>query len=213
VRVEIWSDVICPWCYIGKARFEKALAGFDHRDDVEVEYRSFELDPTRGKQDVEPVEQMLTKRYGPQASEMEQRVARMARAEGLGYRVDREVGSTFDAHRLLHFTRAQGVQTELVTAIFEANFRDARPIFTDETLLEIAVKAGLDEEEARRVLDDPAAYADAVRQEEREAAALGATGVPFFVIDRRYGVAGAQPTEAFEQALHQAWATRDSDSE
>jgi predicted DsbA family dithiol-disulfide isomerase len=205
VRVEIWSDVICPWCYIGKARFEKALAGFEHRGDVQVEYRSFELDPTRDKQDVEPIEQMLTQRYGPKAHEMEQQVAALARSEGLGYRVDREVGSTFDAHRLLHLAREHGVENDLVTAIFEANFAEAQPLFTGDALLKLAVRVGLDEAEAGRVLDDPEAYADAVRQEEREAAALGATGVPFFVIDRRYGVSGGQSTEVFTQALQEAW--------
>jgi predicted DsbA family dithiol-disulfide isomerase len=205
--VEIWSDVVCPWCYIGKARFEKALAGFEHRDEVEVEYRSFELDPGRDKHDVEPVRQMLTEKYGPQAHEMEQRVAGLAQGEGLGYRVDREVGSTFDAHRLLHLAREHGLEHELLTAIFEANFADARPLFTGDTLLDVATAVGLGKDDVRQVLDDPTAYADAVRQEEREAAALGATGVPFFVIDRRYGVSGGQSTEVFTRALQEAWQT------
>jgi predicted DsbA family dithiol-disulfide isomerase len=203
--VEIWSDVVCPWCYIGKARFEKALAGFEHRDEVQVEYRSFELDPTREKHQIDAVQDMLARKFGPQAHEMEQRVAELARSEGLGYRLDRQVGSTFDAHRVLHLAREHGLENELVTAIFEANFAEAQPLFTGDTLLEVAVKAGLDEDETRRVLGDPAAYADAVRQEEQEAAALGATGVPFFVIDRRYGISGGQPTEVFAQALQQAW--------
>jgi predicted DsbA family dithiol-disulfide isomerase len=201
--VEIWSDVICPWCYIGKARFDKALAAFEHRDEVEVRFRSFELDPTRDK--IESIEQMLTDRYGPQAKDMELRVADLARGEGLGYRTDREVGNTFTAHRLLHFARTRDLDNDLVAAIFEANFAEAQPLFTGDTLLQIAVKAGLPEDEARRVLDDPTAYADAVRQEEREAAALGATGVPFFVIDRRFGISGGQPTDVFTNALNQAW--------
>lgn len=203
--MEIWSDVICPWCYIGKARFDKALAAFEHRDEVQVEFRSFELDPTRDKHDIQPVEKMLTEKYGPQAAEMEQRVAELARGEGLGYRVDREVGSTFDAHRLLHLAREHGLENDLVAAVFEANFADAQPLFTGDTLLRIAVTTGLDEDDVRRVLDDPTAYADAVRQEEREASALGATGVPFFVFDRRIGVAGGQSVETFVQALDQAF--------
>jgi predicted DsbA family dithiol-disulfide isomerase len=206
--VEIWSDVICPWCYIGKARFEKALAGFAHREEVVVQFRSFELDPTREK--VESIETMLTQRYGPQAAEMEQRVAELARGEGLGYRTDREVGNTFTAHRLLHFARTVNLENDLVNAIFEANFAEARPVFADDTLLEIAVKAGLPEDETRRVLGDPAAYADAVRDEEREAAALGATGVPFFVIDRRFGISGGQATDVFARALTEAWDGRAS---
>ncbi len=202
--MEIWSDVICPWCYIGKARFDKALAAFEHRDEIQVEFRSFELDPSREK--VEPVERMLTQKYGPQAGDMEQRVAQLARDEGLGYRVDREVGNTFTAHRLLHLAREHNLETDLVSAIFEANFAEAQPLFTGDTLLDVAVKTGLPENEVRRVLDDPASYADAVRQEEREAAALGATGVPFFVIDRRLGISGGQSVEVFTQALNRAWA-------
>jgi predicted DsbA family dithiol-disulfide isomerase len=203
MRVEIWSDIICPWCYIGKARFEAALAGFEHRDEVEVAYRSFELDPSR--EGVEPVEEMLAQRYGPQASEMEQRVAALAQGEGLGYRTDRYVGNTFDVHRLLHLAREHGVEHELITALFRANFAEARSLFTGDTLLDLAVEVGLDSEEARRVLQDPTAYADAVRAEEREAAQLGATGVPFFVLDRRLGVSGGQSVDVFTQALRQAW--------
>ncbi|MET0133704.1 MAG: DsbA family oxidoreductase [Kibdelosporangium sp.] len=203
MRVEIWSDVICPWCYIGKARFEAALAGFEHRDEVDVVYRSFELDP--GRDTVESVGQMLTERYGPQAGEMEQRVAALARGEGLGYRTDREVGNTFDVHRVLHLAREHGLERELMTAVFAANFADAKPLFAGDTVLDLAVEVGLDKAEVRRVLDDPTAYADAVRGEEREAAQLGATGVPFFVLDRRFGVSGGQSTEVFEQALRQAW--------
>src|SRR5215467_3228556 len=103
MHVEIWSDVICPWCYLGKARFDKALAGFEHRDEVRVTFRSFELDPSRTG--VEPVQRMLAAKAGPQAAAMEERVAGLVRAEGLGYRLDREVGNTFDAHRLLHLAR------------------------------------------------------------------------------------------------------------
>ncbi|MBP2327588.1 putative DsbA family dithiol-disulfide isomerase [Kibdelosporangium banguiense] len=203
MRVEIWSDVICPWCYIGKTRFEAALADFEHRDEVEVVYRSFELDPSRDT--IESVADMLTSRYGPQAAEMEQRVAEMARAEGLGYRTDREVGNTFDVHRVLHLARAHGLEHELMTALFHANFAEARSLFTGDTLLDVAVTVGLEKADIQRVLDDPAAYADDVRQEERDAAELGARAVPFFVLGRRVGVSGGQPTEVFAQALRQAW--------
>ncbi|ALG10107.1 DsbA family oxidoreductase [Kibdelosporangium phytohabitans] len=203
MRVEIWSDVVCPWCYIGKARFEAALAGFEHRDEVEVVFRSFELDP--GKEGVEPIEQMLATRYGPQAAEMEQRVAALAEAEGLGYRTDREVGNTFDLHRVLHLARAKGLENEVLNAVFDANFAQARPIFSAGTVVEVAVAAGLDEADVRRVLDDPSLYAEDVRAEQREAAQLGARAVPFFVLDRKVGVSGGQSVEVFGQALRQAW--------
>ncbi|QRP49769.1 DsbA family oxidoreductase [Amycolatopsis sp. FDAARGOS 1241] len=206
MHVEIWSDVICPWCYLGKARFETALAAFEHRDEVRVTFRSFELDPSRSG--VEPVQRMLAAKVGPQAAAMEERVAGLVRAEGLGYRLDREVGNTFDAHRLLHLARERGLEPELVDKLFEANFAEARPLFTGDTLLDVAAEAGLDRDEASRVLADTDAYADAVRAEEQDAAGLGATGVPFFVLDRRFGIAGGQPVDVFTRALAQAWQAR-----
>lgn len=213
MRVEIWSDIACPWCYVGKARFEKGLAGFAHRDQVEVVHRSFELDPNRAKGDTEAVVDMLALKYGrtrDEALAMEENVASNARAEGLGYRTEgRDHGSTFDIHRLLHLARARGRQGELLDLAYRANFAEERSVFDSEVLLRLAVEAGLDETEARAVLADESAYADEVRADEREAAELGATGVPFFVFDRRYGLSGGQPAELFTQALEQAWQGRD----
>ncbi|MFM9367150.1 DsbA family oxidoreductase [Streptomyces sp. Da 82-17] len=212
MRVEIWSDIACPWCYIGKARFEQGLAAFAHRDDVEVVHRSFELDPNRAKGDTAPVLDMLARKYGrtlDEARAMEQHVAENAHAEGLGYRTEgRDHGNTFDIHRLLHLAKARGRQDELLTLAYRANFAEERSVYDPEVLLALAVEAGLDEAEAKAVLADESAYADAVRADEREAAELGATGVPFFVLDRRYGVSGGQPAEVFTQALEQAWGDR-----
>ncbi|MGW7048076.1 DsbA family oxidoreductase [Streptomyces avermitilis] len=213
MRVEIWSDIACPWCYVGKARFEKALAAFPHRDDVEVVHRSFELDPNRAKGDIQPVLTMLTRKYGmseAQAQAGEDNLGAQAAAEGLDYRTrDRDHGNTFDMHRLLHFAKEQGRQDELIGLLYRANFAEERSVFDDdERLVELAVAAGLDADAARTVLADPAAYADEVRADEREAAELGAGGVPFFVLDRAYGVSGAQPAEVFAEALTQAWGDR-----
>ncbi|MGW1213302.1 DsbA family oxidoreductase [Streptomyces sp. NPDC002499] len=214
MRVEIWSDIACPWCYVGKARFEKALAAFPHREQVEVVHRSFELDPGRAKTDVQPVIGMLTKKYGmsqAQAQAGEENLGAQAAAEGLAYRTeDRDHGNTFDMHRLLHLAKEQGRQDELIQAFYQANFAEERSVFAegDERLVELAVAAGLEAEDARKVLADPTAYADDVRADEREAAELGANGVPFFVLDRKYGVSGAQPAEVFAQALSQAWGAR-----
>ncbi|MFF7337181.1 DsbA family oxidoreductase [Streptomyces sp. NPDC008163] len=212
MRVEIWSDIACPWCYVGKARFEKGLAGFAHRDDVEVVHRSFELDPGRAKDDTELVTDMLARKYGRTPDEvraMEANVAANAQAEGLGYLTEgRDHGSTFDIHRLLHLAKARGRQDELLALAYRANFAEERSVFDDSVLLDLAVEAGLDAEEARAVLADPEAYADEVRADEREAAELGANAVPFFVFDRRYGVSGGQPAEVFAQALEQAWKDR-----
>jgi len=211
MRVEIWSDIACPWCYVGKARFEKALEAFPHRDEVEVVHRSFELDPGRAKGDVQPVLSMLSKKYGmseAQAQAGENNLGAQAAAEGLEYRTTgRDHGNTFDMHRLLHFAKEQGRQDALIQLLYRANFAEERSVYTegDERLVDLAVQAGLDAEEARKVLADPTAYADAVRADEREAAELGANGVPFFVLDRKYGVSGAQPAEVFAQALTQAW--------
>ncbi|TPQ19965.1 DsbA family oxidoreductase [Streptomyces sporangiiformans] len=211
MRVEIWSDIACPWCYVGKARFEKALGAFPHRDEIEVVHRSFELDPHRAKGETESVLKMLTKKYGmseAQARAGEQNLGAQAAAEGLEYRTEgRDHGSTFDMHRLLHFAKEQGRQDELIQVLYRANFAEERSLFVDADayLVELAVAAGLDADAAREVLADPSAYADEVRADEREAAELGANGVPFFVLDRKYGVSGAQPAEVFAQALEQAW--------
>ncbi|MGW1499799.1 DsbA family oxidoreductase [Streptomyces mirabilis] len=213
MRVEIWSDIACPWCYVGKARFEKALDAFPHRDEVEVVHRSFELDPGRAKGDIQPVLKMLTKKYGmseAQAQAGEENLGAQAAAEGLAYRTrDRDHGNTFDMHRLLHFAKERGRQDELIGLLYKANFAEERTVFNDdERLVELAVAAGLDADASREVLTDPKAYADEVRADEREAAELGANGVPFFVLDRKYGVSGAQPAEVFAQALTQAWGER-----
>ena len=203
MQVEIWADVICPWCYIGKARFDKALAGFEHRAEITVVHRAFELDP--GRTTVEPVQEMLAAKFGPRAGEMENSVAQLARDEGLGYRLDREVGNTFDVHRLLRLAHERGLQAEVLDAVLHANFAEARSLFTAESLTEIAVEAGLDPIDVKAVLDDPAVYADEVRADEQRARDLGVTGVPFVALDNRLAVAGAQPAELFEKALKQAW--------
>ncbi|MEU6630032.1 DsbA family oxidoreductase [Streptomyces parvus] len=212
MRVEIWSDIACPWCYIGKARFEKGLAEFAHRDEVEVVHRSFELDPSRAKGDTALVIDMLAEKYGrsrEEAAAMEANVAANAQSEGLGYRTEgRDHGNTFDIHRLLHLAKARGRQDELLTLAYRANFAEERSVFDDEVLVALAEEAGLDADEARPVLADPEAYADDVRTDEREAAELGANAVPFFVLDRRYGISGGQPSEVFVQALEQAWKDR-----
>ncbi|MFI6643549.1 DsbA family oxidoreductase [Streptomyces sp. NPDC050504] len=212
MRVEIWSDIACPWCYIGKARFEQALAAFPHRDGVEVVHRSFELDPNTPRGTTAPVVEMLAAKYGrtlDEARSMEANVASNAHGEGLGYVLEgRDHGNTFDIHRLLHLAKARGVQDALLDLAYRTNFADERSVFDPEVLIGLAVEAGLDETEARAVLADEDAYADEVRADEREAAELGANAVPFFVLDRRYGVSGGQPAEVFAQALEQAWKDR-----
>jgi len=210
MRVDVWSDVVCPWCYVGKARFEKALNAFGHRDEIEVVFRSFELDPGRPRDRQETVLSMLSSKYGmteDQARAADARVAGLARAEGLGFDSNRPVGNTFDIHRVIHLGLEKGLQLELVTAVNEAYFAQARQVFDREVITEVAAGAGVDSSAVGEVLgsDD---YADAVRQDELLARELGINGVPFFVFDMALGVSGAQPAETFASALNQAWARR-----
>jgi predicted DsbA family dithiol-disulfide isomerase len=210
MRVDIWSDVICPFCYVGKARFEKALSSFDHRDEVEVVYHSFELDPGYPKDSTETTFALLRKKYGmseADARAAESRVAAMAEAEGLGFQSERPVGNTFDLHRVLHLGLAKGVQAQLLDAVNEAYFAEGRQVFDRDVIEEIAAKTGLDAAAAGDVIDGDG-YADDVRRDELQARELGVSGVPFFVFDMALGVSGAQPTEMFASALQQAWQRR-----
>ncbi|MFJ9036545.1 DsbA family oxidoreductase [Streptomyces sp. NPDC102406] len=213
MRVEIWTDINCPFCYLGKARFEQALDAFPHKDQVEVVHRSFELDPAVAKGDTGLVVPRIAEKYGiseAQAAANERGLGAQAQALGLPYLTEgRDYGNSFDLHRLLHLAKDKGVQDALVDALYRGNFAEDGSVFADEEhVVRLAVAAGLDEADVRAVLADPDAYADAVRADEREAAELGATGVPFFVLDRTYGVSGAQPAEVFTQALTQAWDNR-----
>jgi predicted DsbA family dithiol-disulfide isomerase len=210
MRVDIWSDVICPWCYVGKARFEQALSSFDHRDEVDVVYHSFELDPTYPKGKHETTFAMLREKYGmseADARAAESRIAGLAAAEGLGFQPERPVGNTFDIHRVLHLGLAKGVQAELLNAVNQAYFGQGRQVFDRDVITEIAAGAGLDGGAAGDVIDGDA-YAEEVRRDELQARELGVNGVPFFVFDMALGVSGAQPTEMFASALQQAWDRR-----
>ncbi len=203
--IEIWSDVACPWCYIAHSRFEQALEQFPLRDQIEVIQRSFELDPDHDPADIEPIADFLRRRFGPDGPAMDDRVAVGARREGLEYRTDRHLGSTLDAHRLLHLAKDEGRQHELLSLLFEANFGKGETIYTRDALLDLAARAGLDPDDARRTLDQPDAHLDAVRRDERAAAMLGARGVPFFVFDGRHPLTGAQSVGTLRDALERAW--------
>ncbi len=210
VGVEIWTDINCPFCYLGKARFEAALAEFEHRDQVHVVHRSFELDPTLPSDASGPVVEKIAQKYGipaAQAEANERSIGAQAEQAGLQYRVSgRDYGNSFDMHRVLHLALDRGVQDRVIDALYAANFADEAPLFGDrERLIAVAVGAGLDEADVRRVLESDE-YAAAVRADEEQAAALGVSGVPFFVLDRRYAVSGAQPESVFAEALRRAWA-------
>ena len=206
MRVDIWSDVVCPWCYLGKARFEKALAGFGGRRDVEVVYRSFELDPSWPRDQTMPILDMLASKYHlspADAKAAEGQIAALARAEGLPFRSDRPLGNTFDLHRVLHLGRDQGFQHRLLDAIYHAYFGEAADVFDPDTVAKVAATAGLDPDDVQQVVGSDDYTAD-VRADEDQARQLGISGVPFFVFDGRLGVSGAQSTETFTEALRQA---------
>jgi len=211
VNIEVWSDVICPWCYIGKRRLEKALAGFPHRDDVEIVWRSYQLDRSAPVVPVETVAESLGRKYGggPDAGrQMIDRVEAVAAEEGLLFRHHQSLRvSTVDAHRLLHLALHDGgaeLQGRLKEALLSAYFIETENVADHDTLTRIAVGVGLDVGRVGEVLEGNE-YADEVEADIREAASLGANGVPFFVVDRKYGVSGAQPAELFGELLEKAW--------
>jgi predicted DsbA family dithiol-disulfide isomerase len=206
--VEIWSDVVCPWCYIGKRRFEHALAEFEHRDDVSVTWRSFQLDPNApATSEGDPVERLAAK-YGMSRATAEAAQARVtanAATEGLEFQLDRaRSGNTFDAHRLIHYAHSVGKQDALKERLMAAYFVEGAAIGDHVVLSRLAAEVGLDETGVRAILDGDT-FAGEVRHDELEARQLGITGVPFFVLDRAYGVSGAQPSDMILAALRQAW--------
>jgi len=209
MQVEIWSDVVCPWCAIGKRRFEKALAQFAHRDDVEVRWRSFELDPGAPQEREGDLVEHLSSKYGISVEQAEKAHAQMtqtAAVEGWDFHFEHaKGGNTFDAHRLLHLAAERGVQDAVKERLFAAYFVEGERIGDAETLVRLVAEAGLDEAEAREVLSGDR-YADEVRGDERQATAYGITGVPFYVVDQKYGVSGAQPAQALLEVLDTAWA-------
>jgi predicted DsbA family dithiol-disulfide isomerase len=210
MHIEIWSDVICPWCYIGKRRFEMALADFEHRDEVQVTWRSFELDINAPQEHEGTLIERLASKYEvslQQAAEMDERVTRIAKEVGLDYRlIDARSGNTFDAHRLLHFAAARQLGDRATERIMHAYFSEALPVGDRAALARLAPEFGIPEQDALALLESDA-YADAVRADEARAAEFGISGVPYFVFDEKSGISGAQPVEVFTATLEQVWAT------
>jgi predicted DsbA family dithiol-disulfide isomerase len=208
LTVDIWSDVVCPWCYIGKRRFEAALEGFEHRDDVTVLWHSFELDPEAPPVAEGRSAERLAAKYGmsvEEASARQAEITALAAQDGLTYNLaESRGGNTFDAHRLIHLAAEHGLGDAVMERLMNAYFSEREAIGDPDTLQRLAVGAGLPADEVREVLEGDR-YADAVRADERAATQIGIRGVPFFVLGRKYGVSGAQPSEVLLQALQQAW--------
>ena len=207
LEVEIWSDVVCPWCYLATRRFARTLAQFPHRDRVAVRWRSYELDPHAPAR-IDDLAGYLAAKYDitlEQAQDAYEEVTELAAGEGLEYRFDRAIGAnTFDAHRLIHLAAEHGRATEAEERLFAAHFTRGEAIGDRATLVRLAGEIGLDPDEAARALDSDL-YADQVRADQAEAAELQIRGVPYFLLDRRFAISGAQPEQVFVDALQQAW--------
>ena len=209
--IEIWSDIACPWCYVGKRRFEAALAEFEHRDDVAVTWRSFELDPTAPAQRSVDSATHLAEKYGMSRDEAlarQRSLAEVAAGDGLDMRADLVRGAnTFDAHRLVQLAKAHDVQDAMKERLMRAYHTEGESIGDAATLVRLALEVGLPEDDVRDVLATDR-YATDVREDESTAMALGITAVPFFVVDRRMGAAGAHPAEALGELLRRGWEAR-----
>ena len=211
MRIDVWSDLVCPWCYIGKRRLERALAEFPAREHVEIIHRSFQLNPSAPMGTTSRRRDYLMAKYGWSASHAEKIDADMERraaADGLEYHLSAAglTGNTFDAHRLVHLARVQGRQDAAVERFFRAYFTEQRSLFDHASLAMLAADVGLDASDVQRVLDGNE-YAEGVAADNDEAHAIGVTGVPFFVFDRRFGVSGAQAVEVFADVLSRASTT------
>ena len=205
MQVDIWADIVCPWCYIGEARFSTALARFATSGAVTITHHAFELDP-RPHDGTVPVRDMLARKYRmspEQADAAEDRVRDAALGEGLDYRVDRSVGNTLYAHRLVKLAERDGSAEAMVRRLFRANFAEARSVFDIEALAELGAEVGLEPDVVRETLAGEDFIAE-VREDEDEAGELGISGVPFILVDRRFAIGGAQPVDVMVDVLERA---------
>jgi predicted DsbA family dithiol-disulfide isomerase len=214
VDVEIWSDIACPWCYIGKRRFEQALAQFEHADEVRLTWRSFELDPDAPAERTGDRAERLAEKYGitvELAREKEQELVAVAAGEGLEFRFDiARSGETLDAHRVVHLAAEHGLADAMKERLLRAYFTEGQLMSDEQTLVRLAVEVGLPAEQVSAALEDER-YAAQVRDDERTAGELGIRAVPTFVVNRELGVSGAQPPEALLELLRQGWARATSE--
>ncbi len=208
MKVEIWSDIVCPFCYIGKRKFEKALETFGNKVQVEIVWKSFQLDPSTKPNPGKSVIESLAEKKGltlDQSRQMHTQVTAMAKEVGLDYKMDKAIiANTFDAHRLSHLAAVKGLQDRVEERLFAAYFTEGKNIGSKDVLVELAEEVGLDAKEVAAALESDA-YATNVQADIAEAQQVGVRGVPFFVFDNKYAVSGAQPSEVFGQILSKVW--------
>lgn len=209
MKIEIWSDYVCPFCYLGKRHLETALQQFSHRDQVKIEYMSFELDPKHSIYSGQSIYEELSKKYGMSMNEARistDSIKQYAASIGLVFNFDQaKTTNTLNAHRLTHYAKGSGLEKELAEKLFSAYFTESKLISDHEVLLEIANSIGLDQNGTMAVLKTEAAYKDDVRRDEAFAQQLGVTGVPFFLINQKHAVTGAQPPDILLNAIEKAW--------
>lgn len=208
MQINIWSDVRCPFCYIGKRKFEMALEKFPHKDKVEVSWRSFQLDPNLETKIGVNATEHLSEAKGisqEQAEGMQNNVTQIAKEVGLDFDFDKAViANSFNAHRLIQLAKTKGLGNEIEEQLFKAHFTEGKNIDDKETLIQIGAAIGLDEKETREMLASDA-FAKEVQQDEMQAQSIGVRGVPFFVLNDKYAVSGAQSPETFLEVLNQTW--------
>ena len=208
--IDVWSDVVCPWCFIGKRRLEKALTSFEHKDEIVIRHRAFQLQPDA--KEVVPTGKHLAEKYRvseDQVKEMQANVCAVAYGEGLCYNLDDTLsGNTFDAHRLLLYAATINKQDELLEAMYSSYFEKSLPLFSHQDICSVAESVGISAVDVMKVLESDQ-YTNEVLADRDLASQLGATGVPFFVVDMKYGISGAQPLEAFVETINAAWNERE----
>ena len=207
--IDVWSDVVCPWCFIGKRRLEKALSGFEHKDEIVIRHRAFQLQPDA--KEVVPTGKHLAEKYRvstDQVKEMQANVCAVADGEGLCYNLDDTLsGNTFDAHRVLLYAATINKQDELLEAMYSSYFEKSLPLFSQQDIAAVAESVGISAVDVMNVLASDQ-FTNEVLADRDMATQLGATGVPFFVVDMKYGISGAQPLEAFVETINAAWNER-----
>jgi len=208
--IDVWSDVVCPWCFIGKRRLEKALSGFAHKDEIVIRHRAFQLQPDA--KEVVPTGKHLAEKYRvspDQVKEMQANVCAVADGEGLCYNLDDTLsGNTFDAHRVLLYAATINKQDELLEAMYSSYFEKSLPLFSHQDICAVAESVGIPAVDVVNVLESEQ-FSNEVLADRDTASQLGATGVPFFVVDMKYGISGAQPLEAFVETINAAWNERE----